>query len=83
MTLTIAQRATLLALCRREADERESQYYLLSRTYGDAHPDTERARREWDEAKGLWDALHGAAPDATGDLSSEDFVRRKREEDWR
>lgn len=29
-----------------------------------------------------WDALRGAAPDATGDLSSEDFVRKTRD-DWR
>lgn len=27
-----------------------------------------------------WEAARGAAPDATGALSSEDFVRQKREE---
>lgn len=57
MTLTIEQRALLLYLCRREAFVREGQFYLLSRTYGDAHPDTERARREWEEAKGLQEAV--------------------------
>jgi hypothetical protein len=57
MNLTPSQRATLLALCSREADEREQQFYLLSRTYGDAHPDTERARREFEEAKGLLEAV--------------------------
>jgi len=30
-----------------------------------------------------WDDLRGCAPEATGDLSSEDFVRKLRDEDWR
>jgi len=30
-----------------------------------------------------WNDLRGCAPEATGDLSSEDFVRKLRDEDWR
>jgi hypothetical protein len=30
-----------------------------------------------------WDDLRGSAPNATGGLSSEDFVRRMRRDDWR
>lgn len=29
-----------------------------------------------------WDAARGCAPGATGDLSSEDFVRKMRDEEW-
>jgi hypothetical protein len=33
------------------------------------------------ETKDEWEAIRGAAPDATGDLSSEEFVRKLRD-DW-
>jgi hypothetical protein len=37
-------------------------------------------RRGYEEA--LWDAIRGCAPDATGELSSEDFIREMRDEEW-
>lgn len=36
--------------------------------------------REWNEFPSLWDRLYGAAPDATGNQTSEAFVRSQREE---
>ncbi len=41
---------------------------------GDALPDSA------DTGLDLWERLRGAAPDATGELSSEEFVRRARDE---
>jgi hypothetical protein len=32
--------------------------------------------------KDPWEAALGCAPDATGELSSEDFIRKMRDEEW-
>lgn len=50
------------------------------RRVGKAKAGRELGGREWNEFPSLWDRLRGAAPDATGNLSSEAFVRAQRKE---